>query len=257
MCRLLGIVNKAEIESEIFTNFKNQCQTGCVKSSATPGHMDGWGMAYKNNNGEMVVKKSGQDAASDSEFDKVALNAVSSELVIAHIRKATDPKTKRKAEFAHPFQKESWVLAHNGTVYWNNKIANSYPNLIDTQILLEKLVENVKIAKSPISGVEKTILQILESEKYTALNFLLTDGKNLIIYRSFDSEDKENEKYYTLSWKKTENKVMVASEPVDQTADGWQLLENNQLLAIDPNLNIQTKILKTERIKVSQGRDYV
>ncbi len=257
MCRLLGIVNKGRIESEIFTNFKNQCQTGCVKSTAQPGHMDGWGMAYKDNYGEMVVKKSGQDAASDSEFDEFTLKAVTSELVVAHIRKATDPQTKGKIESAHPFKRENWILAHNGSISWKEPVKKIYPGLIDTQILLEKMVENIKKEKNSILGVEKTIIPILENEKYTALNFLLTDGKNLIIYRSFDSEDKENEKYYTLYWKKTENAVMAASEPVDQAADGWQLLENNQLLAIEPNLNIQTKILKTERIKVSQGRDYV
>lgn len=251
MCRLMGIVNKAEIESEIFTNFKQQCKTGCVKSSAQPGHMDGWGMAYKNKKGEIVIKKSGLDAASDAEFDKTAHNAVAAELVIAHIRKATDPQTKGKIESAHPFQKENWILAHNGSVKWKPEVTRLYPGLIDTQILLEKLVENIKKEKSPISGVEKTIIPILENEKFTALNFLLTDGKNLIIYRSFDSEDPENESYYTLNWKKAENKIIVASEPVDKTAQGWKHLENNQLMAIDADFNIQSKILKTERIKVS------
>ena len=251
MCRLLGIVNKAQIEPEIFTNFKQQCQTGCVKSSSQPGHMDGWGMAYKSK-GEMVIKKSGLDAASDSEFDRIARSAVASELVIAHIRKATDPQTKGKREFAHPFEKEDWVLAHNGSVHWKESVKKNYPNLIDTQILLEKLVENIKKEKSPFSGVEKTIIPILEQEKYTALNFLLTDGKNLIIYRSFDSEDPENESYYSLNWKKADHKIIVASEPVDKTASGWKLLENNQLVAIDSDLNIQSKILKNiERIKVS------
>lgn len=251
MCRLLGIVNKAQIEPEIFTNFKQQCKTGCVKSSSQPGHMDGWGMAYKSK-GEMVIKKSGLSAASDSEFDRIARNAVTSELVIAHIRKATDPKTKGKAEFAHPFEKENWILAHNGSVRWKESVKKIYSDLIDTQILLEKLVENIKKEKSPFSGVEKTIVPILEHEKYTALNFLLTDGKKLIIYRSFDSEDPENESYYSLNWKKADHKIIVASEPVDRTAQGWKLLENNQLLAIDSDLNIQSKILKKiERIKVS------
>ena len=251
MCRLLGIINKAQIESEIFTNFKQQCKTGCVKSGSRPGHMDGWGMAYKST-GEMVIKKSGLDAASDAEFDRVASDVMTSELVIAHIRKATDPKTKGKAEFAHPFEKENWVLAHNGSVFWKDSVKKSYPNLIDTQILLEKLVENIKKEKNLFSGVEKTIIPILENEKFTALNFLLTDGKNLIIYRSFDSEDPENESYYSLNWKKADHKIIVASEPVDKTASGWKLLENNQLVAIDSDLNIQSKILKNiERIKVS------
>jgi predicted glutamine amidotransferase len=251
MCRLLGIVNKAQIETEIFTNFKQQCKTGCVKSSSQPGHMDGWGMAYKSK-GEMVIKKSGLDAASDPEFDNVAGHVITSELVIAHIRKATDPKTKGKAEFAHPFEKENWVLAHNGSVFWKDSVKKNYPGLIDTQILLEKLVENIKKEKFPFSGVEKTMVPILEHEKYTALNFLLTDGQNLIIYRSFDSGDPENESYYSLNWKKTDHKIIVASEPVDKTASGWKLLENNQLLAVDLDLNIKSKILKTiERIKVS------
>src|SRR5574341_79105 len=251
MCRLLGIVNQGKIESEIFTNFKNQCRTGCVKSSSPPGHLDGWGMAYKNSRGEMVIEKSGQDAGSDSNFDKVALTAVSSELVIAHIRKATDPNTKGHREFAHPFQKENWILAHNGSVFWKDEIKRTYAKLIDTQILLEKLVENIKLAKSPISGVEKTILQILDNEKYSALNFLLTDGKNLIIYRSFDLQDSENERYYTLYWKQTENQIMIVSEPVDKKADGWQLLENYQLLAIDSNLNLSSKNLDRKSTRLN------
>lgn len=250
MCRLLGIVNKAQIETEIFTSFKQQCKTGCVKSSSQPGHMDGWGIAYKSED-EMIIKKSGFDAATDVEFDQTARNAVSSELVIAHIRKATDPQTKGKKEFAHPFEKENWVLAHNGSVHWNEPVKINYPGLIDTQILLEKLVENIKTEKSTILGVEKTLIPILDNEKYTALNFLLTDGKNLIIYRSFDSGDPENESYYSLNWKKADHKIIVASEPVDKTASGWKFLENNQLMAIGSDFNIQSKILKTERIKVS------
>lgn len=250
MCRLLGIVNKTKIQPEIFANFRQQCRTGCVKSSSKSGHMDGWGMAYKNNKGEMIIKKSGLDAVSDKEFDKVTRNAAASELIIAHIRKATDPDTRGKEEFAHPFKKENWILAHNGRVDWKSEVTKSYPDLIDSQILLEKLSENIKKVKSFFSGVENTILSILENETYTALNFLLTDGKNLIICRSFDSGDPENQSYYSLNWKKTENKVIVASEPVDQEK-GWNLLENNQLLSIDSNLNIQSKILKIERIKVS------
>ena len=75
-------------------------------------HPDGWGVAYYMAGPPHIIK-SDISAFKDSLFSKVS-GIVSSQTVIAHIRKATEGEVNILN--THPFQYGRWVFAHNGHI---------------------------------------------------------------------------------------------------------------------------------------------
>lgn len=107
MCRIFGF--RSVIPSMVHRSLVEAENALCTQSRR---HPDGWGVAYYVDGSPHVVK-SAASALSDALFQKVS-NIVSSETVIAHIRKATvGPTTILNS---HPFQYGRWILAHNGTI---------------------------------------------------------------------------------------------------------------------------------------------
>ena len=75
-------------------------------------HPDGWGVAYYVDEAPHVTK-SAATALTDQLFQRVS-GIVSSETVVAHVRKATQGDLS--VLNAHPFQYGRWVFAHNGDI---------------------------------------------------------------------------------------------------------------------------------------------
>ncbi len=243
MCRLLGIVSTKSTEPEIFESFRQQCITGCVKTShKEPGHMDGWGLAFLKD-GRMEVVKSGKDARSDKLYSETSTLISDSKVIVGHIRKATDSRTKGVAEFAHPFAKEGWVFAHNGSVSWKEEVKSRFANLIDSQIVLELILSRIRGASDIYPKIIEVIEEIAEKEKLSALNFLLTNGKIFICYRFFDNSDPENEGYYTLYKKMDRERILIASEPLTEDRNKWELMTPGELALIGPGLKVKSEIL--------------
>lgn len=84
-------------------------------------------------------------------------------IIMSHCRKASlnSPVGGKKIgqEYAHPFQVENLVLAHNGSVELKDppKDMSPYENLIDSQLFLLKLFENYKQVDSVPLAIEETI----------------------------------------------------------------------------------------------------
>lgn len=249
MCRLLGIVSNVKTEPEIFESFREQCITGCVKAShREPGHLDGWGLGFLKD-GRMEVVKSGKDARSDKLYEETYPLIVQSQVIIGHIRKATDPLTKGVAEFAHPFAKEGWVFAHNGSVSFNQQMKSRYPNLIDSQIVLEMILSKIRGSQRIYEEMVEVITELSQKEKLSALNFLLTNGRIFICYRFFDENDPENPGYYTLYKEMEKERILIASEPLAGDKSGWQPLELGELMLIEPGLKVRSEILNFNRAR--------
>lgn len=107
MCRLFGF--RSVIPSQVHRSLV-AAENALGRQSV--GHPDGWGVAYYVD-GSPHVTKSPAHALSDALFHRVS-GVVSSETVVAHVRKATQgPMTVLNC---HPFQYGRWVFAHNGDV---------------------------------------------------------------------------------------------------------------------------------------------
>lgn len=107
MCRLFGF--RSVIPSQVHSSLVSAENALVVQSS---DHPDGWGVAYYVASAPHVIK-SATGAVTDSLFKRVS-GIVSSETVIAHVRKATHGTLSLIN--SHPFQYGNWIFAHNGTI---------------------------------------------------------------------------------------------------------------------------------------------
>ncbi|KAI9032075.1 putative glutamine amidotransferase type 2 [Hyaloraphidium curvatum] len=107
MCRLFGF--RSVIPSQVHRSLMAADNALAVQSQR---HPDGWGVGYFIDGVPHLVKSSAS-ALDDALFRRVS-GVVSSETVIAHVRKATQGSLG--VLNSHPFQHGRWVLAHNGDV---------------------------------------------------------------------------------------------------------------------------------------------
>jgi glutamine amidotransferase len=107
MCRLFGF--RSIIPSQMHRSLV-AAENALGRQSER--HPDGWGVAYYVD-GAPHVTRSATHAFSDALFHRVS-GVVSSETVVAHVRKAT--QGGNSVLNCHPFQYGRWVFAHNGDV---------------------------------------------------------------------------------------------------------------------------------------------
>jgi glutamine amidotransferase len=107
MCRLFGF--RSVIPSQVH---RSLMKADNALGSQSEAHPDGWGVAYYVD-GSPHLTRSPSTALDDALFHRLS-GVLSSETVIAHVRKATQgPKTVLNC---HPFQHGRWTFAHNGDV---------------------------------------------------------------------------------------------------------------------------------------------
>lgn len=107
MCRLFGF--RSVIDSQVHRSLVNADQSIAAQSE---WHPDGWGVAYYIDDAPHVTR-SASTALNDALFRRVS-GVVSSQTVVAHVRKAT--VGVNSVLNCHPFQHGRWVFAHNGDV---------------------------------------------------------------------------------------------------------------------------------------------
>ncbi len=107
MCRLFGF--RSVIPSQVHRSLVEADNAILHQSNF---HSDGWGVAYYVADAPHLIK-SISPAVEDRLFHKVS-GIVSSETLVAHLRKATQGELC--ITNAHPFQHGRWVFAHNGNI---------------------------------------------------------------------------------------------------------------------------------------------
>ena len=107
MCRIFGF--RSVLRSHVHRSLASAENALAVQSER---HPDGWGVAYYVAGAPHLIKSAGS-AMQDKLFHRVS-GIVTSETVLAHIRKAT--RGERSTINSHPFQHGRWVMAHNGDV---------------------------------------------------------------------------------------------------------------------------------------------
>ncbi len=107
MCRLFGF--RSVIVSQVHHSLVSADNALLHQSER---HPDGWGVAYYVEGIPHVIK-SASTAVTDTLFRRVS-GIVSSETVVAHLRRATVGTLSILN--SHPFQYGSWIFAHNGQI---------------------------------------------------------------------------------------------------------------------------------------------
>jgi glutamine amidotransferase len=201
MCRLFGF--RSVIRSQVHRSLV-AADNALGRQSAQ--HPDGWGVAYYVDGAPHVTRSPGH-ALSDALFHRVS-GVVSSETVLAHVRKAT--QGAETVLNCHPFQYGRWVFAHNGDVprfgaVWRPILLREVSEHLrpfilgetDSEVLffmfltrleahgrLDKphVVDDVMDALASTFADVKRICQPLDESEALLLTAIVTDGTTMVAH---------------------------------------------------------------------------
>ena len=182
MCRMVGLV--AEKPVAIRSLLTEAPRSLRVLSQE---HRDGWGIATVSGGGWEVLK--GTECALESSRFSETAKEITTHLAIAHIRQKTVGPTSLKN--THPFRREKWVLAHNGTVerldemraHCSKKRLSEIEGDTDSEVLFAFLMTFIDEHSDNDAGVKAAVRQLHQFPKPGAVNFLLSDGDRMYAYR--------------------------------------------------------------------------
>jgi len=207
MCRLFGF--RSVINSQVHQSLVG-AENALMQQSLA--HPDGWGVAYYLLNTPHLIK-SVDSALGDELFQKVS-GIVSSQTVLAHLRKATHGKLTTIN--THPFQFGSWVFAHNGNIKDFTHIREALLNEIepplrrfilgdtDSEVIFYLILNaihkcenlasdsiSLEILQSCVSEAIKTVCRFVgpysevdeAGELETYLTFILTNGNLMLAFQ--------------------------------------------------------------------------
>ncbi len=227
MCQLIGLSSNKEVDIKLsLKEFRHR--------GASNPH--GWGFAFYEKNIWEIIKEPGR--LTDEDVEKEGFNR-RSKIIIGHVRLASCGN--RSHRNTHPFSKEGWVFAHNGTV---SRIKNmpeftlEYFTLegeTDSEYAFLYLLEKIK----ELSDLNR-IFNLLNEEsrkikKYGRFNFLLSNGEVLfafgddslyfVLRRSPFQEVKLRDEGLSIHLKEIkdpdEKAVLIATEPLTEN-ENWQ-----------------------------------
>lgn len=206
MCRIFGF--RSVIPSKVHTSLlvaENSLSTQSAK------HPDGWGVAYYVLNSPHLIRSTSK-AIEDQLFKKVS-GLVSSETVVAHLRKATEGELNILN--THPFQHGKWVFVHNGHIpnfsEIKKKLQQKIPDgmkrfilgstdsetlfyfflsymskvlKLEASIPAISVIECLKLAMKDLSEIIGSHATIDSDDfKQPYLTFLLTNGETMVAYQ--------------------------------------------------------------------------
>ncbi len=248
MCRMLAVSSQNIKEQELYFNiFPALASVGKVKPHRPEGHHDGWGVAGFLGYKAVIFEKSPNDIVKEKNlYNKSVSKVLNSytKFAIAHLRKASQGEVKLAN--THPFIKDNWIFAHNGTIMdvKNLKIKNNFcKGTTDSERLFNFIVENIGNKINFISELVEIIKYLKVKTKHTSLTFFLSNEDFLCAYREYslkyaEEDDKPiwNRDYYTLYYTQNEKSIIFCSEQL--TEEKWTPLRNSHLIVVTKDARI-------------------
>jgi glutamine amidotransferase len=274
MCRLFGF--RSVIPSQVHRSLLAAENALGTQSNA---HPDGWGVAFYVD-GAPHVTRNPLTALGDKLFHRLS-GVVSSETVVAHVRKAT--RGENSVLNCHPFQYGRWVFAHNGDIpefesFRDSLIAEVSPSLrrfilgdtdsevvffiLMTQLLSsgalaeERSAEDVAAAWQRTEAIVRGICERPGLEP-CLLTILVSDGATLVAahggkdlyWSSYKNRCSDRARCPSLSpeceapsQSGLVNHCIISSEPL-QGENVWIPLEPGQVVGVDARM----RLLKANR----------
>jgi predicted glutamine amidotransferase len=256
MCRLLGMTGAHPLPvREVMEEFFPLGQTGKVKCTMKPGHLDGWGLSGLSAGRAVYFDRRAEPVTESKKPYEVAIDKAAksqSPVLISHLRKASEGG--RDVRNTHPFHSRDWIFAHNGTIFGASAsfpLRDSEPQgETDSERFFLWMVENVRTEDDRTEALVSLLRKARAELVYSALNFLMTDGEVLWAYREYGDKRmdpgetlEEREKYYTLYFARVERTAVVCSEPLKNVSKMWQPIPQRTLAVFSPQMLAPRTIL--------------
>ncbi|MDD9935520.1 MAG: class II glutamine amidotransferase [Myxococcales bacterium] len=282
MCRLFGF--RSVIASQVH---RSLLQAENALGTQSNDHPDGWGVAYYLE-GAPHVTRSPTTALGDQLFHRLS-GVVSSETVLAHVRKATQGELN--VLNCHPFQHGRWVFAHNGDIpgfseYRDKLVSMVDPGLrrfilgdTDSEVVYHLLLTRMARC-GPLSGPH-TVSQAIEALRDTLalvrdvcdgrgederclLTAMFTDGDILVAaqggkelylstYKTRCADRDECPSLSEVCEAPTEsgrvNHCIISSEPL-QGENVWEELRAGDVIGVDHDMQMMRTTLDSRSLAV-------
>ncbi|MGC8737745.1 MAG: class II glutamine amidotransferase [Candidatus Hydrogenedens sp.] len=180
ICRLLGVIaNKSVSFGFSFRKFKEFGEK----------NPHGWGVGWYDSSGKANIRKEGCFSKKSKIYDDIS--DVHSHLIIEHVQYRTTGSVCE--ENAHPFIFANWIFAHNGFIDHDSLYEEIEPDYrtglrkdcTDSEVYFRFLLQNInKQNGDTILGIRNGLKEIIGSNNYGSLNFLLSNGQYLYAYRN-------------------------------------------------------------------------
>lgn len=255
MCRLLAVVANQPVDLRFSLER--------FQKAHAQRNPDGWGVGWWEPTGQPRCEKEPSSAAASGTYADTIARA-RAPVFICHVRKATCGANTRAN--THPFIHDDWMFAHNGCVSRDallQRLDARYREALqgetDSEVYFLWILQNVAAAEDPIAGIAMALREVRRS-RYTGLNFLLSDGRDVYAYREAATDQDDYSLFYlerdpgrsphlAVSSRQTsalleiklalgERAVLVCSEPLTRDEE-WKALEPGQLLRVShPELRV-------------------
>jgi predicted glutamine amidotransferase len=269
MCRLLGIVSSEPTEFRLVLRDAPRSLERLSRE-----HRDGWGLAIFDDVGDngpgWRLNKGVKCASECEEYQRHAVGS-RGELLLAHIRKRTVGDVS--LDNTHPFERDGWVFAHNGTLTDPEQMrASISPERLaqirgttDSELLFAVLLTHLDRAGMTHAAAgpetDRIVAEVCASLRKDrdpgAYNFLLSNGRTVyahrygrslfLLHRTPDDPvrsvrgSREGTVIET-PWSQRRHAVFIASEHL--TDEPWVELAEGTLLRIDRSPQPSWRILE-------------
>jgi predicted glutamine amidotransferase len=207
-------------------------------------HDSGWGSAYYCN-GEPDVRRFADAAHAHESFDEVTSGRA--RLIMVHVRRATIGGLK--LENTHPFSRGPYTYCHNGTILRAARLeplADTEPaGDTDSERFFNMLMTGFD-DDDVIGSLRRAVETVLDTCRFSALNFLFCDGRRMYAYRfgvyrlfwlarDLDLDTDTNTHHHVhLERPAGAHMVLAASERLTD-AEPWIEMAQDELLVCDPD----------------------
>jgi len=259
MCRLFGMLS-VEPSDAVKYLLEDPCSI-YAQSKKDPKRLqgDGWGIGFYENKNSILIK-SDKPIYMDYEDFSSTVQRARSRIILAHIRRASNPRGLPKErmispENSQPFTYGKYIFAHNGTITipdelaetlgeWKNKIKGLNDSEVYFWFIMKELAEGNGLSvalKNLKATLEDLWIEVREdhpdkSRPYVGLNIVLSDGESLYAYCGYEENDKlsrslcfGDQPVLEMSYLLSKEKLVIASEKTNREED-WKPIRNGELL---------------------------
>ena len=259
MCRLFGMLSLEATDAMKYL-LEDPCSL-FAQSSANRRRLqgDGWGIGFYVD-GAVDLVKSDRPVYDDHDKFKSAVRRADSKIVLAHVRRASNPRRLPRVkliaiENSQPFEYQSYLFAHNGTVTIPDEVAGSLGEwkqrmrgVNDSEAYfwyIMKAMADGSSFREALRMFEKDLKQLWRRNRgtypgtvrpYVGLNALLSDGEKLYAYCRYHEGDESmrslclgDQPIFQMSYLISPTRLVVASEKTNRE-DDWKPLKSGQLL---------------------------
>jgi predicted glutamine amidotransferase len=261
MCRLFGYLGVRGASVAPWILETSTCLRAQANARPEQLQSDGWGVAWIDEHRKARLARGihGAYEPEEAEHFSAAARAARGPLVLAHLRKASNPMNLPHErlialENTQPFTYNGYLFAHNGSIPLPaetrphlDRFEKQVRGVNDSEVLFWLLVKHVEAVGDPLTAYRRArdeLVAVWNSAPpprptfpYTGLNVLFSRGANeLWAFASSLGEHGTglldlHRPYYEMAYRADAKELLVASEPLENGTEGWKSLPTGTYLS--------------------------